>query len=63
MSTAHVLTTTRRGALGLGAGLTALGGALAVAGPVLAAPTATASTRLDTGVTWQIGRASCRERV
>lgn len=50
MSTAHVLTTTRRGALGLGAGLTALGGALAVAGPVLAAPTAAASTRLDTGV-------------
>jgi len=29
MSTAHVLTTTRRGALGLGAGLTALGLGLA----------------------------------
>ena len=50
MSTAHALTTTRRGALGLGVGLTALSGALAVAGPVLAAPTAAASTRLDTGV-------------
>ena len=35
MSTAHVLTTTRRGALGLGAGLTALSGALVVASPVL----------------------------
>ena len=50
MSTAHALTTTRRGALGLGAGLTALSGALVVAGPVLAAPTAVASTKLDTGV-------------